>query len=243
MAHAATESHGAPKLPPSAFLPGLMIGFAALIVLSILISFAGRWFGHSISMAGHTESTRTYEVVIGNNVIVAPGNMIRFDNARRDGVAQRLDLYLRWPTLQGYSDAYRDDFNNVEKSNLVFASLEPRLMSRDMSGRFEPIYRGLIDAKSARSAGGLTAYDFSAKSGYANEQLFVGNRQGQMPFVARCLVGPAADQSLAACQRDVDIGDDLSLSYRFPAAILADWTSLDAQLLEKARSMVRTSRR
>ena len=52
-------------------------------------------------------------------------------------------------------------------------------------------------------------------------------RPGKDPFVARCLSGPSAEESLAPCERDIHVGDDLSLSYRFPIELLADWQALD----------------
>ena len=42
-------------------------------------------------------------------------------------------------------------------------------------------------------------------------------------FVARCLVGESAAESLAPCERDIHVGDNLSLSYRFPTELLGDW--------------------
>ncbi len=241
MANAATME--GPRYARSAFIRPIILCLAGLIAVSIGINLIGQWFGHSISMAGHTDSTRTYEVVIGNNVIVAPANAIRFDHARRDGISQRLDLYMRWPDLGGYTDATRDDFNNVgSERRIIFASFEPRLMSRDMSGRFGPIYSGLIETQGSDGPAGLRVYAFSPKSGYVNEQLMVGEREGETPFVARCQIGEAAKQSLAPCQRDIDTGDNLSLSYRFPAALLQDWRKLDAAISVKAGSLIRTGR-
>ena len=37
--------------------------------------------------------------------------------------------------------------------------------------------------------------------------------------MARCLSGPSAEESLAPCERDIHVGDDLSLSYRFPTEL------------------------
>lgn len=243
MTHAATISDGTGRLPPSVMVRTAALCVAGLILLSIVIGVAGRWFGHSISMAGHTDDTRLHEIVIGNDVIVAPANAIRFDHARRDGIAQRLDLYMRWPDLAGYSEAFRDDFNTIGSGRrIVFASFEPRLMSRDMSGRLDPIYRALIEKPGRRGPAGLTVFAFTAKSGYADEELVVGERHGQSPFVARCLTGARAEQSLAGCQRDIDVGDGLSLSYRFSETLLPEWRKLDASVTAKARSMMRTSR-
>ncbi len=66
---------------------------------------------------------------------------------------------------------------------------------------------------------GTTIYNFSKKSGYLDEMLAVA-RSGETPFVARCLKGKAAAQSLAPCERDIQLGDDLSLTFRFPADLL-----------------------
>ncbi|TIU83509.1 MAG: hypothetical protein E5W06_19150, partial [Mesorhizobium sp.] len=118
--------------------------FAALALLSVAISLGGKWLGRSIAMAGYTDDTTVRQVVMGNNVISVPANFIRFDQARRDGNASRLDLYLRYPEMDGYSTAARGDFNHTTTRKIIFLSFEPRMMSRDMSGRFAPIYSALI---------------------------------------------------------------------------------------------------
>ena len=215
--------------------------FAALVALSVAISVGGRWFGQSISKGGHTDSAALREIVIGNNVIVAPENMIRFPDARRDGIAQRLDLYVRWPDLNGYSEPVRDDFNHAGNSrNILFLTFEESSMSREMSGRFAPIYNELIDKPGTPAGNGLTIYRFSEKSGYLDETLAVAARAGDTPFVARCLKGAAAAQSLAPCERDIHLGSDLSLTYRFPAELLKNWPALEAAVRARAISMLKT---
>ena len=101
--------------------------FAFLALASLAISLGGQWFGRSIAMAGHTDDPALREVVIGGERIAAPANMIRFERARHDGPAERLDLYLRWPALDGYSEAARDDFNHAGGSRrIIFMAFEPR---------------------------------------------------------------------------------------------------------------------
>ncbi len=214
-------------------------GFAAVALFSVAISLAGKWFGHSIALGGHTEDAARHEIVIGNNVINVPANAIRFERARRDGVAQRLDLYLRYPQMDGYSDASRDDFNHAGAKNIVFLSFEQQIMSRDMSGRFGPIYSALIAQPGAPGPGGTVLYDFNEKSGYLNEVLAVADRPGKDPFVARCLSGASAEESLAPCERDILVGDGLSLTYRFPREFLGDWQRLDAAVAAEAGRMLK----
>ncbi|MGE0279644.1 MAG: hypothetical protein AB7P20_03375 [Rhizobiaceae bacterium] len=217
--------------------------FAGLALAAIAISLAGKWFGQTISHGGHTDSMTLREIVIGNNVIVAPDNMIRFPDARRDGVTARLDLYMRWPDLRGYGEAVRNDFNHANGSKtIVFLTFEEASMSRDMSGRLAPIYNELIDRPGAAGVGGLTIYDFSEKSGYLDEMLAVAARSGETPFVARCLKGEAAAQSLAPCERDIQLGDGLSLTFRFPAELLKEWPKLEAAMRARATSMLKTAK-
>lgn len=213
--------------------------FAALAAISVVISVLGRQAGRSIAMAGHTDDTSLAEIVIGNDVIGVPRNLIRFETARQGGVAGRLDLYMRWPSLDGYSDAARADFNHANGSqNIIFVSLTPRMMSRDMSGRYIPIYSQLTEATDAKWPGGLAVRRFIAASGYQNEVLATGERPGEHPWLARCLEGSAAAESLAPCERDIHVGRDLSLSYRFSRDLLVEWKSLDDAVLARITKML-----
>src|SRR5690606_32881894 len=98
----------------SAFMRRVFYGFGVLAVLSVAINIAGTHYGKSVSMGGHTDDLSVQEVVIGNDVLSVPSNMIRFEASRRDGVTARLELYLRWPQMEGYSNEARGAFNHEE---------------------------------------------------------------------------------------------------------------------------------
>jgi hypothetical protein len=224
----------------SQFAIRLFCTFAILAGLSVVISLGGRWLGGTIASVGHSSDKALHEIVIGNNVLVVPANYIRFQKQRVTGEAHRLDIYMRWPDLAGYSDDIRDDFNHRNGSRgILFISAETRLMSRDMSGRLDPIYRRLIELPGTPKTGGLRSYGFKETSGYVNEMLMVGDRPGEPPFVARCLTGSAAADSLASCERDVHFGDDISLTYRFAEELLANWRELDGAVLAKMGDFLR----
>ena len=72
--------------------------------------------------------------------------------------------------------------------------------------------------------------------------LVVADRPGKDPFVARCLSGPSAAESLAPCERDIQVGDDLSLTYRFPQELLAGWPALDAAIAAKVAGILKPAR-
>lgn len=217
--------------------------FLGLALLSGVISLSGKWVGRSIAMAGHTDDTTVHEIVIGNDVLAVPANAIRFEAARRSGVAARLDLYLRWPQMDGYSHEARDAFNHADGArNILFLTFDVPMMSRDMTGRFEPIYRALVDGPGRAGPAGLTVYPFTEKSGYVDEVLVVGDEGGTQPFVARCLAGDAARESLAPCERDIHIGDGLNLTYRMPAELAGSWREVDEAVREAAGRFLQTGK-
>ena len=229
----------APAIARAGFARKLFYVFAALALVSVAISLGGRWAGQAIVMGGHSDDATLRRIVIGKDVLSVPANMIRFEAARRDGPAARLDLYVRWPQMDGYSVAAGDAFNHLDGDrSILFVSLEPRMMSRDMSSRFEPIYRRLIEDEARQGPGGLSVHRFTAASGYVDEVLAVGARDGAAPFVMRCLAGPAAKQSLAPCERDIHVGDDLSLTYRMPPQLAAEWPAVEAAIRALAAGLL-----
>ncbi|WP_139976093.1 hypothetical protein [Ochrobactrum sp. CGA5] len=215
----------------------LLLAIIVLILLSVAVNVGGRLLGPLIARGGHSDNTHAYEIIIANNVLSIPANMIRFSNQRRDGVTARLDLYARWPGLTGYTERDRAIFNLLTpKRLLIFMSIEQRTMSRDMSGRYLPIYAELIDLNGEPAPGNLTVHRFLENSGYQGEELVMSDPgSGKPDFVARCLVDSAAE-SFNSCERDVQFGRDLQILYRFPRSMLGDWQSLDKAVVDFANA-------
>ena len=113
-------------------------------------------------------------------------------------------------------------------------------MSRDMSGRFEPIYRALIDDEGRAGPAGLSVHAFSQKSGYVDEVLVVGEVEGESPFVMRCLSGAATRESLAPCERDIHVGRNLTLTWRMPSELAGSWREVEAAVRAAAAGFLRT---
>lgn len=233
------------RLPPvnPAFLRRVFWAFAALVLLSAGLSALGKWQGRAIAMAGHTDDRTVHEIVIGDRILSVPANMIRFERARRAGPAERVDLYLLWPALEGYTHETRHEFNHLDgRRNIVFLSFEEASMSHDMTGRLEPIYRALLRPDGHEGPNGLTVHRFTETSGYGDERLVVGERTDGAPFVARCLSGASGREALAPCERDLHLEGGLALSYRFPAALAGQWRELDAAMVATARRFLRAAR-
>lgn len=165
------------------FMLRLTAAIAAIAFLTALISVGGQWFGARIALAGHTESTAPVSVEIGQDRLAIPANTIRFPDQRRNGPTERLDLYVTWPQMQGYSRAERLRFDDVSiPSSLIFLQMSEGTMSRDMSGRLQPIYSKLFEGKPEQGPFGLTLHHLRKDSGYGSEVVLTGPAKAPTPM-------------------------------------------------------------
>ncbi|MDR6669838.1 hypothetical protein [Rhizobium sp. 1399] len=231
MSNSAVGHPGEQPLLSTRFLVRVTATIAVLALLTVAISVAGRWFGRHISLAGNTESNAGITLTIGLDTVGLPANTIRFPSERHDGTAERVDLYLTWPEMQGYSKETRQRFDDVaQSSGLIFLQITQGTMSRDMSGRLEPIYSHLMDGASETSHG-LTLHRLRADAGYNGEVLLTAPREGSADYVVRCVLPSSAEMATSGdCQRDIKVGKDLSVLYRFSSRHLADWDHIDAAI-------------
>lgn len=200
-------------------------------LLTVAVSVTGRWMGQRIAMGGHSISTSLSKILINGEELRIPANAIRFDNQRSGGTMERLDLYLLWPQMEGYTTGNRQSFNDAGNAdNMVFVTIKPVSMSIDMSQRLQPVYRRLVEPVGKSLAYGLTEYQFASDTRYVGELLYVGERPGQDPFVVRCLEESAFPKGSRNCMRDFNIGENLSVDYRFSAKLLSHWKALDAAI-------------
>ncbi|MBW3098206.1 hypothetical protein [Pseudohoeflea coraliihabitans] len=237
----------APLLSPR-FVWKLTAGVAVLCLLTLAISIGGRMFGRTVLLAGHTAETHPVHIRIGANDITLPANVIRFQAERRDGPRDAVDTYFAWPGMRGYSPRTRPIFDQTDPSSrdrgLLFASLAQSTMSRDMSGRYRPIYSRLIEGPAAAGPGGLVSYRLRATTGYSNELLYVDPAGGDTPYVVRCLVAAPNEPTLdtmTGCQRDVFIGTGLTMTYRFSINLLAHWRQIEIDLRNRMQTALSPS--
>lgn len=212
----------------------LFVGFGILAALSVAILIAGKLYGQSLVHAGHTSSTQHVEIVIGNDALSIPANMIRKEEQRHSGKAKRVDLYIQWPSISGFRDDLAAEFNNVDPAtnSIVFVSIMPRTTTRDMAGRFDPVYRKVMTGGPLAAGPELLAHTLSVEHGYIGENLVYSApdvRNGER-FVARCQEADAANVILAPCETEIHFGETLSAQIRFPARLLKEWRGLHVAL-------------
>lgn len=200
-----------------------------LVLLLVAVNLVVRRFGDTIALAGHTASTDIFDVTIGPDRLALPANVIRFPQARISGATDRIDLYLAWPEMAGYSPETSQRFNDLSRpGQLIFIQLGQSTMSRDMSGRVEPIYSGLFEGAEQPFAKDLALHHLRKDSGYAGEVILTGKRNGQSDYAVRCILPEDMHTATNAdCQRDIFAGHDLTVLYRFSSTLLPEWRAVD----------------
>jgi hypothetical protein len=166
--------------------------------------------------------------------------MIRSSRQRYSGPAERVDLLLDWPGLDGYSAETAEDFRNGSPlAPLIYLSIVPTDSPLDSTARLKSVYARFFTGETLTGPSGLVGKALSADSGYRGEEVF-WQPHADRPYVARC-VAKATPEVPATCIRDVLIAPGLSMQYRFDRFYLGDWQAMDAGLNELA-STFRTAR-
>ena len=133
--------------PSGGFFRLIMVATIILALLAGCVFVIVKFVGAEIARAGHTISTEPRRITINTDTITLPENTIRYASQRRKTETKRLDLYFHWPSMQGYSQVLKPEFNNIQdNSKIIFVSLSPRFSALDMSARIKPIYEKFLPA-------------------------------------------------------------------------------------------------
>lgn len=203
-----------------------------LAALAAALGVAGRWLGEDLALGGHTDSTTVHRIAVGQDTLDLPANMIRFETQRRDGRAESVSIYLTWPGLEGYSRRKAAAFSDPSRSDrLLFVDFSQSVMSRDMSGRVGPIYSKLFSGAPTVGPAGLQVHVLTRKSGFGDERLLTAALPDGGTYAVRCLLPADTGSSTSAdCIRDVRVGRDLTMLYRFSAALLPQWREIETAM-------------
>jgi hypothetical protein len=232
MVNTQTDDNGSPLLSN-----GFLLKVTALIglfaVLTAGMAILGKYYGDRLALGDHTLSHQQFDITVGQDRLTLPANMIRFENQRQSGTTEILSVYLAWPEMDGYSPATDRRFSDpAGAQDLVFLEFSQSVMSRDMSGRLGPIYSKLFRGEPEPGPSGLVIHRLEPKSGFGNEVILTGMTAKADLYVVRCLLpGDRAKATTADCQRDVHVGRDLTLLYRFSSSLLPQWETLDNRMI------------
>ena len=218
----------------------ILILFSILAVLTIAIGFVGRWVGQTLSMGGHTNSTDIHDIFIDRDHLRIPANLIRFASQRRTGTADTINLQFTWPEMEGFTTANSARFNDQSNSEtLIFVELSRRIMTLDMTDRMQPIYSTLLETTTSPGPAGLIIHPFKPDGPYKGESMLTKERPDNRPFAIRCILPPQGTASSAAdCQRDIYLGQDLSVLVRYSSKLLPQWEAIDSAIEKTVKALL-----
>jgi hypothetical protein len=219
--------------------PGL-VAAAGLVVVLVFAWWIGetvRDYRDDIALAGKSSDPTPVTFTLAGETLTVPGNALRFASTRRGGAAERVELLLHWPGLDGLTAANADAFRDSSSlAPLIYVTIAPRDTPLDMDDRLASVYAGYFAGDPFAGPSGLTGRNMTADSGYGGEEVFYA-RTGPVRFAARC-VAEASAEVPATCIRDVNIGGTLSMLYRFNRLYLGDWAAMDRELRAAASSFL-----
>lgn len=220
------------------FVLKVTMAVGVLLVATLIIYIGGNYWSKSISHGGHTPDQTIHQITIGQSTLSVQANNIRFSEQRRDGVANRLNLYFNWPEFLGYTKEKTSDFNNIgQEPPLIFVDITRSGAQMDMSARFNPIYRNFIDSKPIEGPNNLVFYKMSDSSNFKNELIYTEKLVKERPFVIKCLSetlenpNDSKTPSSTECQRDINIIGNLSITYRYSKHLLPNWEEIENKLI------------
>jgi hypothetical protein len=188
-----------------------------------------------------TAETKTVSLtVVGTNFNI-PSNYIQLPKTRAGGLQDVVEMQALLPELAPYSADKADAFEDITASSKVLNLLiHPTKANLTEQQRLERIFLTQVkNREGTRADHGLTLFEFQDESGYANQELYIGQDSLGGTAVLLCdKVG--ADVTAPACRRDIDFTAGLGLSYEFKRGFLPQWRDIDTRAVELVRSF-RTS--
>ncbi|MEP0321353.1 hypothetical protein [Bauldia litoralis] len=207
----------------------LALALVALAGIGYGVSVAIEDYHDRIALRGLDGQALPVRLIVAGEPVVVPANMLRSRKARRGGAVDKVDFLLHWPTLEGFSEERAADFRDTAPdAPLIFITVSARENSLDSDARLDSIYERFFEGPELAGPAGLAGRALDAESGYGGEVVYYGP-PGVKPFVARCIAADTPDIP-ATCIRDVNIGQGLSMLYRFNQKYLADWRTMDDRL-------------
>ncbi|MEN0000050.1 MAG: hypothetical protein AAF940_04130 [Pseudomonadota bacterium] len=210
--------------------------FAILAALTLGL-FLLAYFGNGpMRSIGFVSKTAPLQMVIGNDVFAVPQNMFRHGEQRQEGLTDRVDLMVHWPSGAGYRPDLLDAFSATDPAEVktVLISIAQRRSLLDMRARFQPALKRAIVDGSVRDIGhGLMAASLDPSYGFIEEKLVYSQQKlagGDPVFVARCQKPHAHERLLHACETDMFVGLGGVARVRFAHGQLTDWRNFQAWL-------------
>lgn len=162
-----------------------------------------------------------------------PSNFIQLPKTREGGVRDVVELQALLPNLSPFTTDQTEAFADVSASSrVVNLLLHPNKSTLTEDQRLDRVYLNQVkDRQGTASENGLTAYEFQDETGYATQQLLVGQDSRGAKAVLLCDKA-SAEVAAPACRRDIDFATGLGLSYEFKRGFLSQWQDIDRRAVD-----------
>ena len=201
----------------------IVIAIFALFLLYYILPAPIAWIQ---SRPDPTPVTRPVPLSVGGKRFLIPSNYIVYSAERQGSQHRRVSLAALMPDFRGFSLAEAHQFaDDSARSHVVHL----RIWADDLAlSEAAQLHRVLLHfVKSPRGqpgSFGLTRYSFRTDNGYRGQDLFVGVYRGQT-IVLRCWRAAGTNQA-PDCMRDLRLGHNVVLSYRFKRTYLGQWRQI-----------------
>lgn len=217
----------------------LVAGVIAVLAIGYFVNDAIEEYHDRIALRGLDGKALPVRLIVAGEPVVVPANMLRFRKERRGGAVDEANFLLHWPSLEGFSEERAEDFRDTSpEAPLIFITVSARENALDSDARLDTIYSRYFEGPEVEGPGGLRGRRLNTDSGYGGEMVYYAPH-GAPPYVVRCL--EVNDPEIPpTCIRDVNVGQGLSLLYRFNRQYLADWRTMDDRLRRLFNRFFRT---
>jgi hypothetical protein len=173
-----------------------------------------------------TAATRPVHLSVGGKRFLIPANYIVYSSERQRGPHRRLTLAALMPDFRGYSLAHAPQFaDDSARSQVVHLRIWADDLALSETAQLQRVLLTFVKSPQGKTGPfGLIHYRFRGDNGYRGQDLFVGVYNGQT-IVLRCWRAAGSNQA-PDCMRDLRLGHNVVLSYRFKRAYLGQWRQI-----------------
>ena len=201
----------------------IAIVICALILLYYILPAPIAWIE---ARPDPTSGTRPVHLNVGGKQFLIPANYIIYSDERQGGQHLRVILAALMPDFHGYSRAEAWQFtNDGAQSRVVHLRIWADNLALSEPAQLHRVLLTFVTSPHGQPGPfGLTQYRFRHDNGYRGQDLFVGVYDGQT-IVLRCWRIVSTNHA-PDCMRDLRLGHNVSLSYRFKRTYLSQWRQI-----------------
>jgi len=176
-----------------------------------------------------TDNPADVLISIDDVQMAVPAHYTRFAAARQGGAKERVDLHALLPELDPFTERRREDFDRSDsQSPVLHMRIEESSAVLAAQSRLELVYLPAVTNRDGEPGPhGLRHYVFRSETGFDGQDMYVGSGPAGAPAILIC----ARDEPLLWCRREILLSDNVVLRYRYKRAHLADWKTIDNQVI------------